>query len=134
VATVHKAMLHATVLLLGGLVACGSGGTEGSPTGVSDEESIRDVVEQSFDALRTLDDERFQGYACEAKRQPVSSSRESSPFDEVFLGLRLQSVDDIRVDGAKASAQTRHYSVDEPDDILSDSIDLVREGGAWKVC
>ncbi len=74
------------------------------------------------------DFEEFNNLQCEGNRS--SESGGGSPFDDIFDRLCLIELDDIQIVGDRA----HRYLVGTADDVMSESIDLVKENGKWRVC
>jgi hypothetical protein len=108
-----------------------SGTTTATPTSVSqqtDEDQIKDAVSKFEDAWNDRNFDGFKPILCEQMQNDEEFNEED------FLDARNDSgrvqldVKSIEVDGDSATATVTHDGDDD------DSVEFVREGGAWKWC
>ncbi|MES9513862.1 hypothetical protein ACIQYW_17485 [Rhodococcus erythropolis] len=120
----------AAMTLLGALVAAVGCSGESEP---SAESQISAVVGKSFEFMAARDWEAVDSTQCSSMRSE-SPRGDESPFDDTLASLRLDGVENIVVNGDSATADTRHYSTEDPSRMMREDITLIKENGAWVVC
>lgn len=102
-------------------------------TGIPDIEQIQAVVGDGFDALSAGDYAWFNRLQCK-EQQSGGAPPASGPDVAALRGVRLDSVDVIKIVGDSATAITHHHSNAAPDKKLSDTVILKRENAMWMLC
>ncbi len=120
----------AAMTLVGALTAVVGCSGDSEP---SAESQISAVVGQSFEFMAERDWEAVDSTQCSSMRSE-SPRVEESPFDDALASLRLDGVENIVVNGDSATANTRHYSTEDPSEMMREDITLLKENGAWVVC
>lgn len=102
-------------------------------TGIPDTEQIQAVIGDGFDALSARDYVWFSRLQCK-EQQSDGVPPSGGPEVAALRGVRLDSVDAIKIVGDSATAITHHHSTASPDTNLSDTVTLKRENGMWMLC
>ena len=118
------------LVVIGIVVVNAFASTEPTP-----DQELRAAVVGQNDALQRQDYAAFRDFTCRAAQgdeaQVLAGQRESVEKN----GERyVDAVDDLRIDGDRASAKATYHFDKTAEEKSSSDVTLVREDGAWKVC
>lgn len=99
------------------------------------DQQIRAAVVGQNAALQRADYAKFQQFTCRAahgdETEVLAGQKESV---EQHGERYVDSVNDLSIEGDRATAKATYYFDNTPDDKTTSEVTLVREDGAWKVC
>ena len=101
----------------------------------SPEQQVRGAVVGQNDALQREDYAAFRNFTCRAAQGTEADVLAGQRDSVDKSGARyVDSVDELRIDGDRATAKATYHFDRKPDDKSSAEVALVREDGAWRVC
>lgn len=119
------------VLVVIGIFAIDSlGGDELTP-----EQTVSRAVIGQNDALQREDYSAFRTYTCAAAQGDEAGVIADQKDSKEKNGDRyVDDVDDVRIDGDRATAAVTYSFGNARDDKTTSDVPLVNEDGSWKVC
>jgi hypothetical protein len=116
------------------LIATLGSKTTAGPSGPTDEEQIRTVVQGFEDAWNNSDFERFKTFICDASLNNGEAPAEDEFLEQRDADGRIElTVTSVKVNGGTATATVEEMNPQQHEK-KSEDLDLVHENGGWKAC
>jgi hypothetical protein len=131
-AVLAAAMVAVACVLIWVFAFKGSNAAEFSP-----EDQIRALMKSVDNYLNNADAAGLASLLCDAQKN--SPGRHVHTGDQLrrqqdVVGLETSSVTDINVAGDHATARVSVSWSKAPQDVVTETVEFVRENGGWKVC